>query len=196
MGSDTTVIRTSHVIKSAVISAAFGVGMFLAPSAAAAPAPPPPGPPAGQDGLPYHNMPGRIGHQPGAYTYILGFYLRPRRILDGAGVAAMANSDLQSSEFGMPGSQLGIEPTRRSWTGNAFGVRPQTPQDATGIADPAGGVRPGSTMPGGQPGLEDPIGKKPDRPALGGESTQPRVGGGIEPVSQNVGPDPDPAAGK
>ncbi len=192
------ILQTSRIVSVAVISAALGASLFLAPTAAAAPAPPPPppGPPIGYDGLPYHNMPGRIGHQPGAYTYILGFYLRPRRVLDSAGIAAMSNSDLQAAEFGMPGSELGIEPTRRSWTGNAFGVRPQTPEEATGNADPAGGIRPGGATTGSQPGLEDPIGKKPDQPALGGESTEPRAGGGVEPDSQNFGPDPDPAARK
>lgn len=180
------------MVKTALIAAFFGAGLLAAPDATAAPAPPPPGPPSGYDGLPYHNMPGRISHQPGAYTYILGFYLRPRRILDAAGVGAMASSDIQASEFGLPGSQLGVEPTRRSWTGNAFGVRPDVPMDST-AADAAGGIKPATTMPGGMlgSGLESPTGKKSVTLPLAGESPEPKAGNNIEPDTQNSGPDPN-----
>jgi len=178
------------MVKTGLIAAFFGAGLLAAPDAAAAPAPPPPGPPPGYDGLPYHNMPGRIGHQPGAYTYILGFYLRPRRILDAAGVGAMASSDMQASEFGLPGSQLGVEPTRRSWTGNAFGVRPDVPMDST-AADAAGGVKTSTAVEGGlSGGLEKPSATRSDDQPLAGESPEPKSGNNIEPDTQNSGPDP------
>lgn len=111
---------TSRVGKGAgLLAAVVGAGIFLAPGALAAPSPPvPPGPPPGYDGLPYHNMPGRIGHQPGAYTYILGFWMRPRRVLDAAGTGAMTNTDSASAEYGMPGSELGVEPLRNSTLGS------------------------------------------------------------------------------
>jgi hypothetical protein len=166
-----------RLVKNAVIAALFGAGLALAPTATAAPAPPPPGPPPGYDGLPYHNMPGRIGHQPGAYTYILGFYLRPRRVLDTAGIAAMSNTDLKSSEFGLPSDELGVEPTRRSWTGNVPGVRAGVPMEAAGSTDAAAAGKSHELSPGG-------------------ESTEPGVGGSVEPESQNAGPDPDPGVTK
>lgn len=111
---------TSRIGKGAgLLAAVVGAGIFLAPGALAAPSPPvPPGPPPGYDGLPYHNMPGRIGHQPGAYTYILGFWMRPRRVLDAAGTGAMTNTDSASAEYGMPGSELGVEPLRNSTLGS------------------------------------------------------------------------------
>jgi hypothetical protein len=143
-------------------------------------------------------MPGRISHQPGAYTYILGFYLRPRRILDTAGIAAMSNTDLKSSEFGLPGDQLGIEPIRRSWTGYKPGVRADVPMDATSSTDPSGGVRPATSMPIGFTGggLEDPTAGKARALPSGGESAEPKAGGNVEPDSQNEGPDPDPGVTK
>lgn len=166
---------------------AAGLLVVAAPAAAADPSP---GPPPGYDGLPYHNMPGRIGHQPGAYTWVLGFYLRPRRVLDAAGTSAMSNADLDSARYGLPNSRLGVEPTRRAWTGNAPGVRPDNPMDAVGSPDPAGGVKPATTMPGGAPGgLEDPAGA-PKQPAVRSESSDPTPGGGIQPGSQNAGPEP------
>ena len=191
MGRHRARSASSPVVKGAVITAFFGAGLIVAPTAAASPAPPP-GPPPGYDGLPYHNMPGRIGHQPGAYTYILGFYLRSRRVLDAAGIGAMSNSDLPSSEFGMPSDQLGIEPVRRSWNGNVPGVRADVPMDASGAVDPAGGVRPSDSMPLGTvgSGLEDPnVGKARTRQPSS-ESAEPNVGGNVEPDSQNAGPDP------
>ncbi|MUM19095.1 hypothetical protein FZI91_07285 [Mycobacterium sp. CBMA271] len=186
---------TSRVTMGAVISI-IGAGLFLAPNASADPVPP--GPPPGYDGLPYHNMPGRIGHQPGAYTWILGFWMRPRRVLDTAGVAAMTNTDAESAAFGLPGSQLGIEPQRRSMVGNAFGVRPESPMEATGAPDPAGGVTPGSTMPAGSPGggLEDPYAGKAKQLPVGGESLQPEANGTVGPSSLNSGPDLGPTASK
>lgn len=107
---------TSRIGKGAgLLAAVVGAGIFLAPGALAAPSPPvPPGPPPGYDGLPYHNMPGRIGHQPGAYTYILGFWMRPRRVLDAAGTGAMTNTDSASAEYGMPGW---------NWASNRCGTR-------------------------------------------------------------------------
>jgi hypothetical protein len=189
-----------RIIKGAVISTLLSAGLLVAPSAAAAPAPAPvpPGPPPGYDGLPYHNTPGRIGHQPGAYTYILGFWLRPRRILDSAGIAATSNTDLQSAEFGLPGSNLGVEPTRHSTLGSAYGVREEGPMEATGAPDPAGGVVPGATMPAGSRvgGLEDPTGATANQPALGGESIEPQATGAVGPSSDNSGPDLGPAASK
>jgi hypothetical protein len=198
MGRHRAASPSSRLAKGAAIAAFFGAGLTLAPTAVAAPAPPPPGPPPGYDGLPYHNMPGRIGHQPGAYTYILGFYLRPRRVLDTAGIGAMSNTDLRSSEFGLPGDELGVEPIRRSWTGNVPGVRADVPMDAPGAADPAGGVRPATSMPVGFTGggLEDPTGGTARALPLGGESSQPKLGGNVEPDSQNDGPDPDPGVTK
>ncbi|EUA64560.1 hypothetical protein I542_4730 [Mycobacteroides abscessus 1948] len=140
---------TSRIGKGAgLLAAVVGAGIFLAPGALAAPSPPvPPGPPPGYDGLPYHNMPGRIGHQPGAYTYILGFWMRPRRVLDAAGTGAMTNTDSASAEYGMPGSELGVEPLRNSTLGVAPGVRPESPMDSIGAPDPAGGVVPGPACP-------------------------------------------------
>lgn len=178
--------KPSHIVMGAVSSALLGSVLALAPVAAAAPAPPPPGPPPGYDGLPYHNMPGRIGHQPGAYTWVLGFYLRPRRVLDSAGIGAVSNSDIQASEFGLPGSQLGVEPTRRAWTGNAAGVRAGIPMDSTAI-DPAAGVKPSAGIGGGP---ESPSITGTDDPPLAGESPEPKAGNNIEPDTQNTGPEP------
>lgn len=182
--------KQSRAVCSAVVGALLSAALALTPVAAAAPAPPPPGPPPGYDGLPYHNMPGRIGHQPGAYTWVLGFYLRPRRVLDSAGIGAMSNSDVQASEFGLPGSQLGVEPTRRAWTGNAAGVRAGVPMDAT-TTDPAAGVKPSAGIGGllgGGP--ESPSTSRSDDPSLAGESPEPKAGNNIEPDTQNAGPDP------
>jgi hypothetical protein len=188
----------SRIIKGGVVSMLLSAGLLAAPSAAADPAPVPPGPPPGYDGLPYHNMPGRISHQPGAYTYILGFWMRPRRILDTAGIAATSNTDLQSAMFGLPGSELGVEPTRRSTLGNAYGVRSESPMEATGTPDPAGGVVPGTTMPVGTRGngLEDPSGGTVKQLPLGGESIEPQANGAIGPSSVNIGPDLGPTASK
>ena len=131
-----------------------------------------------------------LGGSPPVYTWVLGFYLRPRRVLDAAGTSAMSNADLDSARYGLPNSRLGVEPTRRAWTGNAPGVRPDNPMDAVGSPDPAGGVKPATTMPGGAPGgLEDPAGA-PKQPAVRSESSDPTPGGGIEPGSQNTGPEP------
>jgi hypothetical protein len=143
------------------VIALLAAGLLVVPAPAAA-ADPSPGPPPGYDGLPYHNMPGRIGHQPGAYTWVLGFYLRPRRVLDAAGTSAMSNADLDSARYGLPNSRLGVEPTRRAWTGNAPGVRPDNPMDAVA----------------------------PKQPAVRSESSDPTPGGGIQPGSQNTGPEP------
>lgn len=184
----------SHIARGVVITFLLSAGLLAAPSAAADPVPP--GPPPGYDGLPYHNMPGRIGHQPGAYTYILGFWMRPRRVLDAAGTSAMSNTDEESAGYGMPGSELGVEPQRNSTLGIAPGVRPESPSEAVGAADPAGGVVPGASMPGGAPGgLEDPVpGTHQQPPAGGSESVQPKANGTIAPGSLNSGPDRDPAA--
>lgn len=176
----------SQIVVGAVSGALLGAFLTLAPVAAAAPTPPPPGPPPGYDGLPYHNMPGRIGHQPGAYTWVLGFYLRPRRVLDSAGIGAMSNSDVQASEFGLPGSQLGVEPTRRAWTGNAAGVRAGIAMDPTAI-DPSAGVKPSAGIGGGP---ESPSTPGSDDPPLAVESPEPKAGNNIEPDTQNAGPDP------
>ncbi|MGH3954152.1 hypothetical protein [Mycobacteroides salmoniphilum] len=186
----------SRMIAGGALAILCGAGIFLAPNASADPVPP--GPPPGYDGLPYHNMPGRIGHQPGAYTWILGFWMRPRRVLDTAGVAAMTNTDAQSAEFGLPGSQLGVEPQRRSMVGNAFGVRPESQMEATGAPDPAGGVTPGYTMPVGSPGggLEDPYAGTARQLPLGGESLQPSANGTVGPSSVNSGPDTGPTLSK
>ncbi|MEU9808167.1 hypothetical protein [Mycobacterium sp. NPDC050853] len=187
---------TSPLGMGGLLAIVIGASLVLAPNASADPVPP--GPPPGYDGLPYHNMPGRIGHQPGAYTWVLGFYMRPRRVLDTAGVAAMTNTDSQSAEFGLPGSQLGVEPQRRSMVGNAYGVRPETPMDSTGAPDPAGGVVPGYTMPAGTPGggLEDPYAGTARQLPLGGESQQPTANGTVGPNSVNSGPDLGPTASK
>ncbi|AMU38262.1 hypothetical protein [Mycobacteroides abscessus] len=180
---------TSRISKGAgLLAAVVGASFFLAPGALAAPSPPvPPGPPPGYDGLPYHNMPGRIGHQPGAYTYILGFWMRPRRVLDAAGTSAMSNTDSASAEYGMPGSELGVEPLRNSTLGVAPGVRPESPMDSIGAPDPAGGVVPGAA-PGG---LEDPVpGTHQPPPETDSESVQPKANGTIGPGSLNSGSDP------
>lgn len=182
----------SHIARRAVVSiligAGFGAGLFVPPSASAAPSPPvPPGPPPGYDGLPYHNMPGRIGHQPGAYTYILGFWMRPRRVLDTAGTSAMSNTDLASAEYGMPGSELGVEPLRNSTLGVAPGVRTESPDESVGSPDPSGGVVARASTPDG---LEDPApGTRKRAPEADSESVQPKANGTIAPGSLNSGPD-------
>ncbi|OHT81599.1 hypothetical protein [Mycobacteroides saopaulense] len=183
----------SHISRGTGLAAMLlGAGLLVAPIASAAPSPPaPPGPPPGYDGLPYHNMPGRIGHQPGAYTYILGFWMRPRRVLDAAGTSAMSNTDSVSAEYGMPGSELGVEPLRNSTLGVAPGVRPESPTESIGVPNPAGGVAPGANAPGG---LEDPVpGTHTPRPSADSESVQPKSDGTIAPGSLNSGPDQNTA---
>ncbi|WP_078291707.1 hypothetical protein [Mycobacterium sp. D16R24] len=188
---------TSRISKgTGLLVALLCAGLVMSPTAGAAPSPPvPPGPPPGYDGLPYHNMPGRIGHQPGAYTYILGFWMRPRRVLDAAGTSAMSNTDSASAEYGMPGSELGVEPLRNSTLGVAPGVRPESPMDSIGVPDPSAGVVPGASMADGAPGgLEDPVpGTRQPPPTADSESVQPKDNGTIAPGSLNSGPDLGPA---
>jgi hypothetical protein len=77
-------------------------------------------------------------------------------------------------------------------------VRSESPMEATGIPDPAGGVVPGTTMPAGTEGngLEDPTGGTANQLALGGESTEPKANGAIGPSSVNSGPYLGPTASK
>ncbi|ADG98067.1 conserved hypothetical protein [Segniliparus rotundus DSM 44985] len=177
-------MKPRHIATGSAICA---IALFGAPAALADA--PTPGSPVSD---PYYSPPGTVSAIPGNFTFSGTFeWIRPRRQVDSAGIAAMTNADPSGSGFGMPGSHLGIEPQRYGPNGATTGPRASVPQQATSSAQSAGGILPGASVAGG---LEDPAGQAPKKPIVP-ESAQPdgTVATAL-PDSTDSGPDPAPPA--
>ena len=178
----------SKLVKIAVWSAFAALAVFEAPPA---PATGPVTPTVPTD--PYYSPPGNIGAIPGNFQFNGTFsWLRPRRAIDSAGIAAMSNADPAGSGVGLPGSHLGVEPQRYGVSGPVSGMRPSAPQQSASTSPAAGGVLPGTSS---SSGLEDPDGKAPKKP-ITPEAAQPDSSASATalPGSTNSGPDSAPAA--
>ncbi|MGL6234032.1 MAG: hypothetical protein ACRC20_01675 [Segniliparus sp.] len=141
---------------------------------------------------PYYSPPGYIGSLPGNYTFQGTFeWVRPRRSVDSAGIAAMTNADPAGSGAGLPGSHLGVEPQRYGPSGAVSGMRPSAPQQSASTSPAAGGILPGTSVSNG---LEDPSGKAPKKP-ITPEAAQPgSTSTTALPNTANSGPDSPPSA--